>query len=85
MLHPDPSTWSWWIWTLHGLGALFLMGFVTYWFRFAGLQASAQRGHAADVRRYNRALRGFPNSFYAKMLGKVPLSKELSGSKGDST
>lgn len=65
--------WSWWVWFLHSFAAYAMAGFVWFWFRFHRLETAAADGMERAVRRYNRALQGFPNAVYAKMMGKKPL------------
>jgi hypothetical protein len=73
---PDPREWHGWpgafLIVLHGLGILYMLGFVAYYVRLHRLQAAAASGDPEDVRRFNRALHGFPNSFYAKQFGMHP-------------
>ncbi len=78
----DPQTWSRLAQALYGLGALYLLGFFIFFSRFLVAEKHARTGDAAAVRRYNRMLRGFPNSFYAKMLGKRRLETQLMGDRG---
>lgn len=67
---PDPAAWSPIVWFLYGFGALYLVGFFAYFFRFERAEKTAHASDPASVAHFNRILRGFPNSFYAKMLGK---------------
>jgi hypothetical protein len=46
---------------------------VWFWFRFHRLEAAARGGDAAAMEAFHHALMGFPNSVYAKMLGKRKL------------
>lgn len=71
MLAFDPSSWSPWIGFLHVLGVAYVLGFVIEFFRLRRLARAADRD-AAALERYNAAIRGFPHSFYAKMLGHGP-------------
>lgn len=66
----DPASFSWWDWWLYAFATYSCVGLVWFWFRFAALERSAKEGGADDVARYNAVLKGFPNSIYAKMLGK---------------
>lgn len=65
--------WSLWVWWLHAFAVYALLGFVYFWFRLQGLEKAARQGMPRAVQRYNRALQGFPNAVYAKMMGKRPL------------
>ncbi len=78
----EPSTWAWWTWALHGLAAYYLVNFFLHFFRFRRLERRADDGDEADLERYNRSLRGFPASGYAKMLGKSPLEADDQESDG---
>lgn len=73
MLGWDPASWGWMVWTLHAVGAAYALLFVAYWVRFVAGERRARSGSPEDVRRYNRSLRGFPASLYAKMMGRRPL------------
>jgi hypothetical protein len=66
-------TGPWWVLALYLLGALHLAFFFAFFVLFRRAEARARAEGGALVLRYNRMLRGFPNSFYAKMLGKRPL------------
>lgn len=68
----DPH-WPWQVWVLHILGALYLLGFVAFFFLIEGAARRAASGDPAMVARYNRILRGFPNALYARMLGRRPM------------
>ena len=70
MLWTDPRTWSFWVWCLHVLAALYVGGFLWFFFMFRAEEKRAMAGDPRAVRRYNHRLRGFPNALYAKMLGK---------------
>ncbi len=65
----DFRAWSLWIWWLYAFGAYCLVGFLWFWVRLHGLARAAEGGLPAQVERYNRALRGFPNAVFAKMMG----------------
>jgi hypothetical protein len=69
----DPRSWPQPVWALYALGALYLAGFLTFFFRIEGAARRAAMGGPAEVARYNRILRGFPNALYARMLGRRPL------------
>lgn len=71
----EPSTWAWWTWVLHALAAYYVVNFFVYFFRFGHLEVEARDGDAEAVERFNRSLRGFPASGYAKMLGYRPLEE----------
>ena len=71
----------WWVLGLYLAGALHLAFFFTFFVLFRRAEARARSEGGALVPRYNRMLRGFPNSFYAKMLGKRPL--DAVGFRGD--
>lgn len=73
MFETDPATWTASTWVLYGLGALFLLGFMGYWFAFESAERAARRNGGPALARYNRMLRGFPNAVYAKMFGKRSL------------
>ena len=66
----DHTQWTSSTWVLYALGALFLVGFLWFWVRFAALERAAKRQGGDAVLRYNGAIRGFPNAVYAKMFGK---------------
>ena len=70
MFDTDYTGWSYSTWVLYVLGALFLVGFLWFWARFARLERAAKRQGGDAVLRYNHAIRGFPNAVYAKMFGK---------------
>jgi hypothetical protein len=53
--------------------------FFRHYVRFRRLEAAAEAGGADEVAAFNRALRGFPASGYAKMLGKRPMTGEETG------
>lgn len=65
--------WPWPVWALYGIGALYLVGFVTSFFRLKAGARRAGSGDAAAVTAYNGMLRGFPSALYARMLGRRPL------------
>jgi len=72
----DPSGWSWWIWSLHGMGVLYAFGFAVYYVRLERLERRAVRGGEVDLRRFNAVVGRFPGSFYAKMCGKRRLEPD---------
>ena len=65
--------WPPWLWLLYGVGAVYFGAFAYHFALFARLEARARRDGGAAIARYNRSLRGFPNAFFAKMLGRLPL------------
>ncbi|MES2154069.1 MAG: hypothetical protein V4510_02950 [bacterium] len=69
----DPQSWSLFVRVLYAVGALYLAGFFAFFVTFQLALGRARSGDAAEVARYNRLLRGFPNAFYAKLLGRRPL------------
>jgi hypothetical protein len=77
----DPTTWSAVVWALTGLAVYYTVDFFLHFFRFRRLGAAVAAGEPGAVRAYNRALRGFPRSGYAKMLGRTRLveSEEKGG------
>ncbi len=66
----EPSTWSAWVWFLYAFAGAYLLGFVWFFVRFEQEERKAMAGDQAALDRFNRLLVGFPNAFYAKMLGK---------------
>ncbi len=70
MLDADYAGWSPSTWALYALALLYLVGFLWFWMRFEGAERKAKREGGDAVLAYNRMLRGFPNSVYAKMFGK---------------
>ncbi len=79
----DWRTWPPLVWGLYGLAALHLAGTVGFWFAFQRDERRARTGGPTEVARFNRSLRGFPNAFYAKMLGKRPLETAASRDEDD--
>jgi len=75
----DWRTWSWGVWALYGVGALYVGGFVWFFARLETVARRAARGDPEAVRRHNRLLRGFPNALYARMLGRHPLEDDGAG------
>ena len=73
MAWSDPSTWAPFTWVLYAVGALYVMGFFAFFVAFHRGESRARREGAEATARYNRLLRGFPNGFYAKMMGRKPL------------
>jgi hypothetical protein len=67
----EPRTWSFWTTFLYTLGSVYLLGFFVYLVRFTFAARRVRAG--GPVGPYNKLLRGFPNGFYAKMMGKRPL------------
>jgi len=72
LLGPPPSEWTYVTWAFVVLGAVYSAGFVVFWFRFQAADRAARRGDAGAAERFNAMLRGFPNTMYAKMMGKKP-------------
>lgn len=70
MFDTDYGQWSISTWALYVLAALYVVAFLAFWVRFEALERAAKREGGDAVLRYNAALRGFPNSIYAKMFGK---------------
>jgi hypothetical protein len=66
-----PASWGFWTTFLYCLGAVYLVGFFVFVVRFRLAERRVRAGGPAGL--YNKVLRGFPNAFYAKMLGKRPL------------
>jgi len=56
---------------LYCLGAVYLAGFLVFLVRFAVAGRRVRDGGPREA--YNKVLKGFPNGFYAKMMGKRPL------------
>ena len=75
----DPATWGAWTRFAYAVAVLYLVLFFGYFAAFRVVEAEARRGNPAAIARYNRLLRGFPNAFYAKMLGRRPLEPESKG------
>lgn len=69
----DPGTWSAWTWALLGLSVYYTVDFFLHFARFRRLERAALRGDLGAARQFNRAIRGFPHSGFAKMLGKRPI------------
>jgi len=82
MLRPEPATWGAWIWFLHIFAVAYLFGFVVAWFRFRRLVRRLKEPGGREI--FNAGIRGFPWSFYAKMLGKTPLTEPQAGPEKDS-
>ena len=80
MLHEGLREGSPTVWVLYALGFLYVVGFVSFWFRFRAGEIAARGGDPEAVFRFNASLRGFPNKFYAKMLGKRPF--EVTAAEG---
>ena len=72
----DPGMLGWPVWALYALGALYLVGFLVFFFRIESAAKRAATGDAQAVERYNRILGGFPNALYARMLGRRPLETD---------
>lgn len=67
----EPAAWSYWTTFLYCLGAVYLGGFFVFLARFGVAARKVRAGGSKQA--YNQALKGFPNGFYAKMMGKRPL------------
>jgi hypothetical protein len=65
----DWRSWSFAVWYVHAFGLYTGVGFVYFWIRLHSLAVGAADGMPEQVRRYNKALQGFPNAVYAKMFG----------------
>ncbi len=78
----DPATWSPLTRILYAIGVVYLAGFFVYFVRFRRAGRRAKQGDPADVARYNRMLRGFPNAFYAKLMGRRKLEPERGPPRG---
>jgi hypothetical protein len=73
VLDLDVASWGFGILLLDALAVVYTACFFWFYVRFTrGHKQATERGGEA-VRRYNASLRGFPNGFYAKMLGRRPL------------
>ena len=57
------------------MAAWYTVQFFLHYVRFARLEREAGHGDEAAVERFNAALRGFPASGFAKMLGKRRLER----------
>ena len=79
----DPRSWSPMTKAFYALGAVYLFGFFAFFAAFRAAERKARRGDATAVARYNRLLRGFPNAFYAKLLGRRRLEPETAQSRRD--
>ncbi|HET6399397.1 MAG TPA: hypothetical protein VFH47_07580 [Candidatus Thermoplasmatota archaeon] len=66
--------WPAWLWLLYAVGLVYFGLFVAYFLHFRRLARDARSGDPAAVARHDRAIRGFPNGFFAKMLGLHPLA-----------
>ncbi len=73
MLDLDVASWPFGILFLDVLAVLYTAGFFWFVVRFSRARGRALREGGAAVAAYNASLKGFPNGFYAKMLGKRPL------------
>lgn len=82
VLDVDPRSWTWWTYGLYGFALWAAGAFVWFWFRFHALERRAVEGGTEDVARFNKALSGFPNAVYAKMMGKRRLQAESSPDAG---
>jgi hypothetical protein len=75
----DPSTWSLFVRGAYTLGAVYLVLFFFFFTLFHRAAARVKAGEAGAIARYNRLLRGFPNAFYAKLLGRRRLESDAPG------
>lgn len=66
----DPQAWSPFTRAIYAIGGLYLLGFFAFFAIFRAADKRARTGDPMAVARYNRLLRGFPNAFYAKLLGR---------------
>ena len=73
MLDLEWRSWGFWIYLLDALAVVYTIGFFWFYVRFTRAHTAAVRSGGAAVPRYNTMLKGFPNGFYAKMLGRRPL------------
>lgn len=73
MLDLDVANWGFTALWLSAVAVLYTAGFFWFYVRFTLAHGRARREGGAAVERYNASLRGFPNGFYAKMLGRRPL------------
>lgn len=72
--------WSLWIWFLNAFALYCAVGFVYFWFRLHGLKRKVDAG-LPYVGAFNRALEGFPNAVFAKMMGFAPLEPRDDGAE----
>ena len=73
MLDLDVASWGFGIVFLDCLAVVYTLAFFWFFVRFARGHKRAVRDGGEAVMAYNLALRGFPNGFFAKMLGRRPL------------
>ncbi len=73
MLDLDVAAWGFGVLWLCSLAALYTAGFFWFYVRFTRALRRAHELGGQAIQRYNESLRGFPNGFYAKMLGRRPL------------
>ncbi len=79
----EPSQWSAWVWFLYAFASVYLVGFAWFFVRFEQEERKALAGDRQALVRFNRLLAGFPNSFYAKMLGKRALEATGNGDESE--
>ena len=84
MLGPPPSEWTFATWFFVVLGGLYLVGFFVFWVRFQAADKAAKRGDPGAAERFNAMLRGFPNTMYAKMMGKKPYEDQAVAERSES-
>lgn len=75
----DPAGWSASTWVWYGLGACYLLGLAIFLPRVGRARKAVRQGRPGAVERHDRLVRGFPNGFYAKMLGIRPLGSRAQG------
>lgn len=73
MLDLDIASWGFGILFLDCLAVVYTAGFFWFYLRFRAAHKRAQAEGGEAVAAYNALLKGFPNGFYAKMLGRRPL------------
>jgi uncharacterized membrane protein len=69
----DPAGWTAATWVWYSLGGLYLLGFAVFLPLVWRAQKRVRAGVPGAVARHDRLVRGFPNGFYAKMVGIRPL------------
>lgn len=83
MLGPPPSEWTRTTWFFVLMAVWFAIGFLVFWFRFQAAERAAKSGEPGAPQRFNAMLRGFPNTMYAKMMGKKPYDVAGRGEQGE--
>ncbi len=71
--------WGFGIWFLNAFALYCAVGFIWTWFWFHGLKRRVDGGDVAAVPRFNKAIQGFPNAVFAKMMGLGPIEQEEAG------